>query len=479
MTRRLVVTYFTITAFALASLAIPLGITFAHREKDRLLFAIERDADAMAATVQGAVARGRPPASAAIVRYARSTGGRVVIVDKRGRSLLDTANLSGPSRGYSNRPEVVHALAGERVDGMRYSETLRTTLIYSAVPITTGDAGVAGAVRITYPSAALDARIRHTWSQIALLCLFVLCVVMSVGWLLARSVTRPVRRLEDATERFGRGDLAARVPEDRGPLELRHLVHAFNRMASEIERLLEARQEFVADASHQLRTPLTALRLRLENLDARVPETEHAAVEALLADVKRLSRIVDGLLLLARDDATGFAEEQVDLAAVARARGNAWRDVAAEHGVALVVAAPTAAPVVVESGAADQLLDNLVDNALAVARPTTAVEIRVQPAGDRVELHVLDRGPGLEPDAREHAFDRFWRAPNAAAGGSGLGLAIVRRFARASGGDARLDARPGGGVDAVVTLRAAHRAAPQAEADSRDPEIARSGLAGV
>jgi signal transduction histidine kinase len=477
VTRRIVVTYFTITAFALASLAIPLGITFAHREKGRLLFAIERDADAMAGSVQGAVQRGDRPASAAILRYAADTGGRVVVVDERGRSLLDTDDPSGPSRDYSTRPEVMRALAGERVDGSRRSETLDSDLIYSAVPVTSAEGGVAGAVRITYPSAALDARVRHTWSRIALLCLLVLAVVMSVGWFLARGVTRPMRRLEDATERFGRGDLTARVPDDHGPPELRHLARAFNRMAAEIERLLEAQQQFVADASHQLRTPLTALRLRLENLEARVAPSEQPAVDAVLADVVRLSRIVDGLLMLAHDDGAGPTTAHIDLAAAARARGDAWREVATEHGIPLQVDAPPEAPAVATSGAAEQMLDNLVDNALTVSRPGETIEIRVVHTGDRVELHVLDRGPGLAPEARERAFDRFWRAPDSVAGGSGLGLAIVRRLAESSGGTARLDARPGGGIDAVVILPAAHQEA--APAGPRDPDVARSGISGA
>ena len=194
MTRRLVVAYFTITAFALASLAIPLGVTFAHREKDRLLFAIESDADAMASASQIPVSQGKPPPAAAILRYASRTGGHVIVVDREGVALLDTDHPNGPSRDYSSRPEVIAALAGDRANGTRHSSTLGTNLIYSAVPITGGsDLSVQGAVRITYPSATLDARVRRTWSQLALLCLLVLIVVMIVGWLLARGVTRPRR----------------------------------------------------------------------------------------------------------------------------------------------------------------------------------------------------------------------------------------------------------------------------------------------
>ena len=165
-------------------------------------------------------------------------------------------------------------------------------------------------------------------------------------------------------------------------------------MAAEIERLLKAQQQFVADASHQLRTPLTALRLRLENLDAVAP-SEHAAVGAVLADVVRFSRIVDGLLVLARDDAAGMTTENIDLAAAAKKRAvtpparspanttsrSSWMPDPAHR--------PSSPP-----DAAEQLLDNLVDNALAVSRPGDTVDIRVDRAGERVELHVLDRGPG-------------------------------------------------------------------------------------
>jgi signal transduction histidine kinase len=455
MTRRLVVTYFTITALALASLAIPLGITFAHREKDRLLFAIERDADAMASEVQVAVATAKPPPRTAILVYAARTGGRVIVVDTEGITLLDTQYPNGPAHDFSTRPEIITALAGNRVEGTRHSSTLHTGLIYAAVPIAGGtDVSIKGALRITYPSATLDARVRRIRSQLALLCLVVLVVVLAVGWFLARSVTRPVRRLEEAANRVAGGELSTRVPDQRGPPELQHLVSAFNRMASEIGRLLEAQQQFVADASHQLRTPLTALRLRLENLDATAADSERPAIGALVADVTRLSRLVDGLLVLARGDAGGVPAQAVDVSEIARSRAEAWSDVVGERGVELIVDAPREAWAAVVPGAVEQLVDNLVDNALAVSRSGDAVTVRVVAVGSVVELHVLDQGPGLTPDARARAFDRFWRAADAPPGGSGLGLSIVRRLAEASDGSARLDERSGGGIDAVVSLPA-------------------------
>ena len=454
MIRRLVVTYLALTTFGLALLAIPLGLTFAHREKDRLLFDVQRDANTMSTLVEDSLESKTPIPSADITRYAQQTGGRVIVVDTKGIALVDTEQPTA-HLDYSTRPEVATALQGKPATGTRHSDNLDTTLVYAAVPVS-NQGRVLGAVRIAYGTATLDRRVNQTWARLALLCLGVLIAVAVVGFVLARSITRPIRRLQDATDAFAAGDLSARVDEDadRGPPELRRLASTFNRMAGRLARLLDAQQRFVADASHQLRTPLTALRLRLENLASRGDDRDRAALDAASTEVARMSRVVDGLLLLARDETNGAEQVPVDLAAVARERVDIWQDVVAEKNVTLVARADRAAPTRALRGAAEQLVDNLVDNALAVSPPGSRITVRINTSAQGVELHVVDEGPGLDPALRERAFDRFWRGPDAAPGGSGLGLAIVRRLAEASRGTARLDAAPGGGIDAVIVLPA-------------------------
>ena len=125
---------------------------------------------------------------------------------------------------------------------------------------------VHAAVRITYPAGTLDARVRSNWIRLAALSGLVLLVVTAVGVVLARSVSRPVRRMQDAAHRMALGDLTVRVPTDEGPPELRDLAATFNLTAERLAQLVDSQRRFVADASHQLRTPLTALRLRLETL---------------------------------------------------------------------------------------------------------------------------------------------------------------------------------------------------------------------
>ena len=175
-----------------------------------------------------------------------------------------------------------------------------------------------------------------------------------------------------------------------------------------------------------------------------------------------MSRLVDGLLVLARDEGANRVSEPVDVASVARDRADVWASVIGERDVTVEVDAPHHAWASAVPGAVEQLIDNLVDNTYAVVPPETRITIKVAGAPRWVELHVLDNGPGLDAEARARAFDRFWRAPDAVPGGSGIGLAIVRQLAEASGGRARLDARRGGGLDAVVVLPATPAPTPAA-----------------
>ena len=452
MTRRLLLSYLAVATLALALLGVPLGLTLAHREKERLLFNIERDADAMAAVAGGPVQNPHSLPRLEIMQYAARTGGHVVVVDAHGRARLDTDRPDDPGRDYSkNRPEIQAALRGRRVEGTRSSETLHATLVYAAVPIT-ANGRVDGAVRITYPTATLDERVRKMWSQLALLCVGVLVAAAGVGFVLARSLMRPVRDLEHVTDRLAEGDFDARVGALSGPPELRRLAETFNRMADRLAGLLEAQQRFVGDASHQLRTPLTALRLRLENLEAHASPNDRVSLDAVGREVMRMSRLVDGLLMLARGAGDGDACVALDVVPVVRGRVENWAEVIDERGVRISFESPDSVWAFALPGAVEQVVDNLVDNALAVSPPNGTIVVRVVTGPGLVEIRVVDEGRGLGADERAHAFDRFWRGEQAAPGGSGLGLAIVRQLVEACGGTARLDARAGGGIEAVISL---------------------------
>jgi signal transduction histidine kinase len=472
VSRRFLATYVALAVVVLASLEIPLGIQYGRSERRDLTGQIERDALTMATFAEDSLERGlrTPPSSLVRVadRYRRSAGGRVVIVDATGTALLDTSPPLPGRRSFSSRPEFASALHGNIASGTRHSDTLGANLIYVAVPVASGGV-IRGAVRITYPTSALDARVRRYWLLLAAIGGVVLAVATLVGLGFARTLTGPLSALERAAVAVGAGDLATRAPADNGPPEIRALATEFNETVARLDTLLRSQQEFVADASHQLRTPLTALQLRLENLDRDVADEGKPDLSAALAEVARLTRLVDGLLTLARADAARAAPTPLNLEATVAARADAWSAQLAARRVAVDVRVPAGTTALATPGAVEQVLDNLISNALAVSHPGATIAIEATGAGETVRLHVRDDGPGMTAEQRSRAFDRFWRT-GSRGGGTGLGLAIVHRLVAADGGTAELREGTTGGLEAVITLPAGPRspAAPRTRRTARD-----------
>ncbi|HVM57747.1 MAG TPA: ATP-binding protein [Gaiellaceae bacterium] len=456
MTRRLLLGYLGVTLFVLVALEVPLGVQNARTERRDLVAKVAHDATVLAADAEDAVQSQSRAQLVGVAKvaydYSQRTGARVVIVDRQGYALVDTSARVTGTESFASRPEIKAALNGNYPSGVRRSATLHTQLLYVAVPIASGGR-VHGAVRITYPLSTVNARITRYWLLLAAIGATVLVAAALVGVALARFVVRPLRGLEDAAAAVGGGDLDARAPEDSGPPEVRSLAAVFNETVGKLEQLLRSQGEFVADASHELRTPLTALRLRLESLERAEDEEERQRdLDAALREVDRLSQTVDGLLALARADAGAAPAERIDAGALVRERVETWQALADERGIELVADANGAAPVRAAATRVTQVLDNLVANALDHAPGGTTVTVGVRPANAWVELHVTDEGPGMTPEQRARAFDRFWRA-GPGPGGSGLGLAIVRRLVEADEGRVELADAPGGGLDAVVRLR--------------------------
>lgn len=454
MRRRLLLSYVTLTIVVLLLLEIPLGLVYAQEQRRRLTASVERDALALSIRADESLEHGDVGAARRILRgYGVRHGGRVIIVRPDGSLLVDSS--PGPTAGkhYGNRPEIRAALDRHEVKGTGVSRAGRAVL-YFAVPIVDG-ADLIGALRVTYPTSFVDARIRQGWLVLVGIGLLILAVVFVVSLRLARQVTVPIDRLVDATTRFGEGDLTARAAEPRGPPEIRQLTSRFNDTAARLERLVREQQAFVADASHQLRTPLAALRLRLENLESEVAtgSDADADVAGSLAEVARLSRLVDGLLELARAERPGAVTAEVDVRDVVAARVDAWSAFADERAVTFAVDFHSDLLARSVPGRLEQVLDNLFANAIEVSPAAGAIRVDGEQVGERVRITVRDDGPGLTPELRARAFDRFWRG-SGAEGGAGLGLAIVRRLVEADHGDVRLDAAPGGGLAVAVELPA-------------------------
>ncbi len=460
MSRRLLVSYLTITAFVLLILEIPLGITYQRSERAQLVAGLESDARTFAGLSQDVLTGAESGVTLAVLQaralqYSIESKSRVLVFDANGNRVADTSDEQDTNYRTPDRPEVLAVLdtsGPQRASIERYSSDLDQTLIFVAVPVVSGDR-LLGGVRLSYPAKNLQDRVRNNWLALGLLSAVVLGAVAVVGSLLARSITQPLRSVERAAATLAAGNLQARAPEDVGPPESRRLAKEFNDMAMRLGALIGAQRSFVADASHELRTPLTALRLRIENLEFAQPEDLPNEVDVLSHEVSRLARLVEGLLALARAEGQRPEREVVDVDSEVEQRIEAWDAFAAEHEVTMSRPALTGVQVLAVRGSFSQMLDNFLANALEVSPPNSTIEVWIRTNHHTATVHVIDQGPGMGDHERARAFDRFWRAPSSAPGrGSGLGLAIVRQLAEASGGSAQLAASTGGGIDASVTL---------------------------
>jgi signal transduction histidine kinase len=281
-------------------------------------------------------------------------------------------------------------------------------------------------------------------------------VAIAAALFVGRSITAPVERLRGASGALAAGDLSARAPE-QGPTEIAELGVSFNEMAARLEELFDARRELVAWASHDLRTPLAAIRAMIEAVEDGIA-TPDQYTQALAEQVRTLGGLVDDLFELARIDA-GVLTLELTEASVAGLVHSCMRGLEAEarrrnvHLEARLDGAPFArcAPEKVE-----RVLLNLLTNALRHTPSDGSIAVRVEPASAEVRISVEDSGEGIAPEALRRVFDRFWRAdPARSAGGSGLGLAIARGLVEAHGGRIWAENRPGSGARVSFTLPAA------------------------
>jgi signal transduction histidine kinase len=291
--------------------------------------------------------------------------------------------------------------------------------------------------------AVLDRGVWRAWAVLILLGLVLVVLSLVVADRLAGSMTRPVSDLARTAERLGQGDLDARV-EPAGPYEIREVGSALNALAARIRELLASERESVADLSHRLRTPVTALQLDAEGLQD--PDER----SRLVADVDELTRQVDAVIREARRPVREGAVARCDLQAVVADRAAFWRVLADDQGRSLDLELP-GHEVPVRSSAADlaAAVDALLGNVFAHTPHGTCLTVRVTAlARGGAELVVRDGGPGFADDDVMHRGE-------SRSGSTGLGLDIARRTAVASGGDLVVRRAADGGAEVVVRLGAA------------------------
>ncbi len=367
----------------------------------------------------------RPSTLVAIGDLARTTGFGLE-VNAAGRRLLDVATSQAEGRSQ-------------------------------AFPIIVGGRQV-GVAMVQYPASGLslaETRLRDTIgvavvtaSALAAAVALVLSVIAS-GRLAA-----PVRSLTLAARRLGAGDLSSRVGSVDAPGEIGELAHAFDAMATHLEREDALRRAMVSDLAHELRTPLAVLQAELEALTVGIEEPSPAAVTSLTDEVRHLGRLVEDLGVLSAADAAGLSlrRERVDLASVAASAAARLEGRFADRGIELTTAlVPTAA--IADPERIEQIVVNLLSNAAKFTPPGGTVRVSVDHDATTGHVVVADTGIGIPAEEQARVFDRFFRGEGArGTTGSGVGLAVVATLAAAHGGDVQLQSAPGAGTSVTLSL---------------------------
>ena len=459
MRKRLILSMVGLVLAVLLAHDVPLARYLSHIERDRTVTAIERDAftyGARLSPILGANTENRQKQIQFLLNeYSEIADGTIVVVDERGYLLASNDPGTVIGADYVSRPEIATALLGDATSGSRMSNSLGEELAYVAVPIYSG-VNVVGVLRITFPQSVLDADVNSRLRGVVMSGLISVLMAIFVAVIFARGVARPLLKLREATDELAKGNLSSYADEE-GPKETKQLARSFNAMSLRLGGLIERQRAFAGDASHQLRTPLTSLRLRLEQASDQVevsPEVAHEHIDAALAETERLGKLVEQLLHLARSEGAMLEKERINISEVIETKASEWHYLADERNVAITTDSKPWVFAHCNSLALTEIIDNYMDNALEVSPEGSTISIIANPVGTQIEIFVRDEGRGLTDDQRLRAFDRFWRnsIDSNKRQGSGLGLAIVAQLAQAGGLSVELRESPKGGVDAVLII---------------------------
>jgi signal transduction histidine kinase len=374
--------------------------------------------------------------------YASTTGTRLTIISPDGRAVLDSAGAL-PADFSPDQPEVQSALAG-RVSIDTRSDPSGALTFYAAAPLHS-DEGPLGAVRLALPAAGTQTTIARRRAELALGILLITVAALTASLLLARSLTRPLDALRQSAMRLAGGDLAHRI-DSPGADEIGQLGGAFNHLAAQVQRMIDEQGAFASNASHELRAPLSAIRVRSEAL--RAGKLDKATARQYVAEIDdeaaRLGRLVEDLMLLYRLDTgrTGPGDELIDPARFARETARDLAGVCGARELALTLDAPDDLPPVQASlGYLRVVFRNLLDNAIKYTPDGGTITWRMRAEDNRLVSTITDTGQGISAEDLPHVFERFFRADKAhtrAVPGVGLGLPLIDSVVRYYGGQITL-----------------------------------------
>ncbi len=462
---RLTVLYVVLITLATAALGVQIyrwtSEDLLSERRVRLLMEARITADAVAGVVNSQLAGAGPT----LDRHARRFDTRFLLLDKTGEVQADSLgessqeqSLKGQHLGYQ---EVDGALAGDAETGV-YRLDNGDYVMYAAVPVLRGGERegalfVAGSLDDVVASLSVLVRRLITAG------LAINLTIMAATWLVARRLTSPLTRLNRAAHRLGAGDLQTRVGIQSTD-EVGDLAATFNEMAERLEEHDRLQRRFVADASHELRSPIGSAVVLLEALQSSVRDADQSLFASLRDQLERMSRLVNQLLELARleewEGQPANCEESTDAIHVVRRVVRRLGPIAAGNGIKMQEQLEQVPPIAGAEENLERIAENLIENAIKYTPEGGTVRVELKSAGSsepQMRLTVQDSGPGIPPDDLPHIFDRFYRADTARSrgkGGVGLGLAIAARRVELLEGNMEVDSPPGCGTTFSVVLPA-------------------------
>ncbi|MEU4548300.1 sensor histidine kinase [Nonomuraea dietziae] len=500
MHRRLLAVLVPLAVLLVAALGVPLSVSVAEREMQETYVDRLNDVGRFASLAETALSTGRTEAlHQELARYRELYGIPVAVIDPSGAVLLGPAGAyQEAARAEPALPRIVTAaLAGARSEPSGEWAPWDDSALVVAEPVGR-DSEVVGAVVTISDLSKTRCRILVRWARLAGLGLLPLIALVAVAWPVSAWVLRPVRELDAASSRISQGDLTTRADAEAGPVELRRLAGSFNTMMDAVENAVQRQRAFVSDASHQLRNPLTSLRLAVESLEPhlRADGDGRQVYDVAVDELKAMQRMLNSLQASARMESIRTVSP-VDLDAVLATRVDRWRALTATAGQTLTVDVPPGLRLLEPSGGLGSILDELISNALRLSdAQVVEVTARAVPgghvggvcaghgggagaghgggvcvghgggegaghgggvcvghgggaraghgdasaAGGVVTIAVRDNGQGMDASERAQAIQRFWRSPrHQNVPGTGLGLAICADLVGAAGGELRLE----------------------------------------
>jgi len=395
--------------------------------------------------------------------YAQGIGGRVTLLDSN-LQIVFSSDSAVTARTQQNQSELLTARRGEMQPTVRWDEWQKTERLFVAVPVVGEHGQPISFVQLSVPMGPIYAEMTQTWLRFLGIGSVVLLVTAIAGIVIARQIAVPVERLTATTEQIAAGRLDERVTP-AGPNEIHRLGTAFNRMTERVQAMMTQQRAFVDNAAHELRSPLTSIRLRIEMLRTRarnnVELTQHYLAQ-MDGEVGYLQRLVDNLLDLAtvENSEPAIPKAPLDLASILYDVSDEMSVVAQQAGLEFQTDIPEHLPTI--SANADQmkiLIRNLIDNAIKYTHRGGKISLTANSPRGEIEIQVTDTGIGIPAEALPHIFERFYRVDAAhsrdtsrATSSTGLGLALVQRIAQSHGGRAEVSSGIGKGSTFTVRL---------------------------